>query len=153
MQKPNKIRRFWGKRRLTTGKPRAKRIEHERPLHIMIYNWLACNFDGIVYHCPNGYWGGDNPVKAVQHARKLKDLGTRAGILDLTLHWHPNKTAYFEVKSENGSLEDSQKDFMLALDKCGIPHRVLRSLRDCLTACRELNIPLKSNLLSQKNDA
>ena len=123
------------------GKEKKPREELERPIHILSYNWLRANIDGIVYHAPNGLHTGNEvvfikgrPIRRAAIAwKKLQDMGARAGVLDLTIHWLGDdgivRTVYFEVKSQEGRLSDNQKDFMVDLDACGIPHYVIRSDR------------------------
>lgn len=142
----------------STQKKRAKPRKLEDPIHILCLNWLQVNFDGIVYHCPNGMDAGNEVIfihgKPVSRAaimwKKLVKLGARPGVLDLTLHWSPGRTAYFEIKSEEGSLSDNQEIFMGDLDKCGIPHRLCRSLADCQRAAVELQLPMKRFGLSRE---
>ncbi len=130
---------------------RAKPRKLEDPIHVLCFSWLFSNIDGIVYHIPNGFDGGSEVVFIRGHAvpraaimwNKLVKLGARSGVLDLILHWSPCRTAYFEIKSEEGSLSQNQKDFISDLDRVGIPHFVIRSLEDCRMAVSELQIPLK----------
>ena len=136
-------------------KTRAKPRKLEDPIHILIFNWLDANIEGTIYHVPNGYDGGSEVVmirgrpvaRAAIMWNKLVKLGARSGILDLTIHWAGEdgigRTAYFEVKSEEGQLGKSQKAFMADLDRCKIPHRLVRSLMDCQKAVRDLGIPLR----------
>lgn len=140
----------------TEKKKRAKPRKLEDPIHILCFNWLCVNIDGMVYHCPNGLDGGNEVVfirgRAVPKAaiawNKLKKMGARAGVLDLTVHWADDsglgRTAYLEVKSDEGRLSDSQYEFIADLNRCRIPHRLIRSLADCQNAVRELQIPLRN---------
>lgn len=137
------------------AKKRAKPRKLEDPIHILCLNWLLTNFDGMVYHCPNGYDGGSEVIfikgrrvaRAAIAWRKLVTLGARAGVLDLTLHWlGPDglgRTAYLEIKSLEGTVNDGQSDFMADLGRCGIPWRLCRSLEDCRRAATELHLPMK----------
>ena len=128
------------------------REELERPIHIISYNWLRSNIDGMVYHVPNGLHTGNEvvfirgrPVRRAAIAwKKLQEMGARSGVLDLTIHWNPGKTAYFEIKSADGRLSENQKEFIVDLDACGIPHYVIRSLAECQAAVRHAGIPLKN---------
>lgn len=140
---------------------RAKPRKLEDPIHIACLQWLNLVFIGMVYHCPNGLFGGSEVIflhgKPVRRASvmwaKLVKLGARAGVLDLTLHWlgpdGVGRTAYLEIKSEDGRYTEGQKEFMEDLDRFGIPHRLCRSLEDCQRAAVELGLPLKNFHLSR----
>ena len=137
-------------------KARARPRKLEEPIHIMCFNWLDVNIDGMVYHCPNGMDAGNEvtfirgrPVaKAALAWEKLKTMGARSGVLDLTIHWRGDdgagKTVYFEVKSKDGKLSDNQKDFIVDLDRCGIPHYLIRSLEDCRAAALHAGIRMQN---------
>jgi hypothetical protein len=147
--------RRWKRGPTSGGTPkRQKPRKLEDPIHILCFNWLDANIEGMVFHTPNGLDGGSEVVfirgKPVPRAaimwNKLVKLGARAGILDLTIHWAEGdigRTAYFEIKSEDGTLSKGQKDFIADLDRCKIPHAVCRSLADCTAAVAALRIPLK----------
>ena len=123
----------------------------EDPIHIMCFNWLETNVDGLVYHTPNEFFAGNEVVfikgrpirRAILAWKKAEKMGAKSGVLDITLHWSPSQTAYFEIKSDDGSLTKNQKDFMASLDRCKIPHRVIRSLNECQQAVADLHIPLR----------
>ena len=137
-------------------KARARPRKLEEPIHIMCFNWIDSNIDGLCYHCPNGLDGGNEiifirgrPVaKAALAWKKLESMGAFSGVLDLTIHWRGDdgtgRTVYFEVKSKDGTVTDNQEKFMARLDACGIPHYLIRSLADCQAAVRHAGIPLKN---------
>ena len=135
---------------------KKRRVDKEGPIHTAVYNWLATNLIGVVYHCPNGLHGGGEVVfikgKPVRRAAiawgKLKQKGARSGVLDLTLHWRDPfdgtpKTGYVEIKSEEGSLEKEQKEFIDALNSVGIPHALARSVEDIRQISAEWRLPLR----------
>ena len=139
----------------TAKKPRAKPRKLEDPIHIVCFNWLDVNIDGVVYHIPNGLDGGNEVVfirglpvpKAALAWKKLEKMGARSGVLDLIIHWLGadgiGRTVYFEIKSEEGTLSGNQKDFITDITRCGIPHYVIRSLAECQAAARAVGLPFK----------
>lgn len=134
---------------------RQKPRKLEDPIHEACLGFLKFCFLGMVYHCPNGMDAGSEVIfirgKAVPRAaimwKKLVKLGARAGVLDLTLHWAPGRTAYIEVKSADGRLTEGQNDFIIDLNRCGIPHVVVRSLDECIAAAYALGLPLRSGIV------
>ena len=143
--------------RRAAPKPKAPRASYrhlEDPIHILCFNWLRTNVDGIVYHVPNGFFGGKDRVRAAITWKRLKSLGARAGVLDLTIHWCDRHgfgaTAYLEVKSEDGHTTDDQDEFIAELDRVKIPFAVIRSLEDCRRAVEEMGIRVRRFNVGQK---
>lgn len=101
---------------------------------IMVVSWARWNEQRypelkLLYHCPNG--GSRNKAEAV----KLKQMGTRAGIPDLCFPVPKGKYAglYIEMKSENGRLQENQKETLRLLARygnyCAICHEANEAIR------------------------
>lgn len=101
---------------------------------IMVVSWARWNEQRypelkLLYHCPNG--GTRNKAEAV----KLKQMGTRAGIPDLCFPVPKGKYVglYIEMKSENGRLQENQKETLRLLTRygnyCAICHEANEAIR------------------------
>lgn len=119
---------------------RIKRREEENAIQASIIDLVkvAAIPDLICFHPANG------EKRAINTARKLKDIGVLAGVTDLVFT-HPltGRTHYMEVKTENGSLTKDQRKFR---DKCkanNIPWALVRSrdqAQDVLTDWEMLRV-------------
>lgn len=99
------------------------------------------------FHPPNG--GGRSKAEA----GVLKALGTMPGLPDLwVVGAHPPfvipRIVCLEVKSPTGRLSPAQRDAILALERCGIPTTVVRSVAEADAALRAAGVPLKGRAMA-----
>jgi len=97
----------------------------EADIQRSVVTWLALQerMGRLLYfHIPNG--GHRNVIVGAN----LKRLGTRKGVPDLCIVSKTGPVCFVELKSDSGSLTSEQKTWIAALDLCGCPTRVCRSL-------------------------
>jgi hypothetical protein len=97
----------------------------EDDLQIEVVDWLLMReLEGhlLYFHVPNG--GRRHPAVA----KKLKALGTRAGVPDLVVIPKTGPVCFIELKAAKGCVSDNQEAWILALPSFGCPVRVCRSL-------------------------
>ena len=78
----------------------------------------------LYFHVPNG--GKRNVIEAM----KFKWLGVKAGVPDLVIIPRVGPVCFIELKSEDGTLQETQKFWLQALPDYGCPVAVCRSLDD-----------------------
>ena len=96
----------------------AKRSEDTEQIAVISWaRWQQQKYPELelLHHCPNG--GSRNKAEAV----KLKQMGVLAGIPDLSLPVPKGiyNGLYIEMKYDNGSLQDSQKQILRELAAVG----------------------------------
>lgn len=117
------VKRAVAKKARRSLKKRRGPLESE--IQRSVVDWLALHerMGRLMYfHIPNG--GQRNVIVAA----KLKRLGTRKGVPDLCIISPNGPVCFVELKSAGGSLSSEQKAWIAALDICGCPTRVCRSL-------------------------
>ena len=101
-------------------KPRAKPIQHEAQIQRQLFSWAAQNAVRypelrLLFHVPN------EGKRSVISGYNLKIAGLKVGVPDLCLPvarsgYHG---LYIELKSENGRLQDHQRQWIDDLNKQG----------------------------------
>nr|DAZ26428.1 MAG TPA: Nuclease [Caudoviricetes sp.] len=96
----------------------ARRSEDTEQINVI--SWAMWNENAhpelkLLHHCPNG--GSRNKAEAV----KLKQMGVKAGIPDLSLPVPKGiyNGLYIEMKYDKGTIEKSQKEMLKALADAG----------------------------------
>ena len=107
---------------------------------------LSLPDDVIWYHTPNG---GERNVRV---AKKLKAMGTLAGVPDLTFH-HAGKTFFIEVKRPGSYLSPEQKSFRDRALKAGCAYTVCRSSAEAVEAMKAWGLIYSRLAASQAQEA
>jgi hypothetical protein len=88
-------------------------MKQEAKIQVEIFDWIRKNEEEFevlkcVYHTPNSFFGTGFGV-----INYLKKLGMRNGVYDIIVPIDNDvySALYIEVKSKNGKLSDSQKQF------------------------------------------
>ena len=96
----------------------ARRSEDTEQINVI--SWAMWNENAhpelkLLHHCPNG--GSRNKAEAV----KLKQMGVKAGIPDLSLPVPKGiyNGLYIEMKYDKGTIQKSQKEMLKALADAG----------------------------------
>lgn len=74
----------------------------------------------------------------------LKREGVKAGVADIIILRNPGLCAMMEVKTDVGSLSNSQRAFRDWCAVNGFPYAVVRGVGDAEAALRDWNIPLSA---------
>ena len=79
---------------------------------------------------PDAYWFHvPNESKAhINHRRKLKAMGVKAGVADLVFVMPGGRVGFIELKHGKGRQSDSQKGFANAMAVLGAPYQLARSI-------------------------
>jgi hypothetical protein len=117
--------------------------ENEDMLQVFTADLLAAfKRPGIVaYHTPNG---GKRPISV---AKKLKKMGTLAGVADWTFLLPGARTAFLELKDSKGRQSDAQVDFQRDVEALGFRYelaRTPRQVKDILIAWDVIKVPVRS---------
>jgi len=121
----------------TKIKPKRRHDEADLQCRLMAdLDWLLPQ-DAFAFAVPNG--GTRNIIEAVN----LKRQGVKAGVPDIIIV-HRGKALGLELKSKNGSLQDSQKATFPKMRAAGMRIEVARSLGEAFDLIREMGITLKS---------
>jgi hypothetical protein len=75
----------------------------------------------VAYHTPNG------GKRHIATAKKLKKMGTLPGVADWTFLMPGARTAFLELKDEDGRQSDSQVDFQRAVEALGFTYELART--------------------------
>lgn len=128
-------------------KPRKRRrpLRLEQAMHISIAVYLRVvlrKSQAIFFHVPNG----GQRTKA--EGGILKQMGTRAGVLDLQLIWRDPVTkstrfGFIELKYGDEEPSDDQLGFMADLDALGVPYAVCRSLDEVKVVLYRWGVPCR----------
>ena len=93
---------------------------------IAFVNWFRINYpELIIFSVPNG--GFRNVIEA----KRLKDEGAVAGVLDLIVLMPKGKSLYIEFKKQvGGTISKAQKEFMKELERLEFDYFVAYGFRD-----------------------
>ena len=90
-----------------------------------VVGWIEqCAPDCLVWHVPNGM--PSNPITGA----RMKKIGLRAGVADLTVLAPGGTTLLIEVKTDDGKLSPEQKAFGNRANDLGHFFQVVRSIED-----------------------
>ena len=95
----------------------------EDTLHVFTADLLAAfKRPGVVaYHTPNG------GKRHIATAKKLKKMGTLAGVADWTFLLPGARTAFLELKDADGRQSDAQIEFQRNVEALGVAYEVVRT--------------------------
>jgi hypothetical protein len=115
----------------------------EDMLHVFTADLLAAfKRPGVVaYHTPNG------GKRHISVAKKLKKMGTLAGVADWTFLMPGARTAFLELKDGDGRQSDAQIDFQHDVEALGFPYELARTaeqVKDILIAWDIIEIKVRS---------
>lgn len=111
--------------------PKRERSQREREIQRAIVDALSSppwDRRCFVFHVPNG--GARHPVEAIA---LLRD-GVRPGVADLPVMLPGGRIVWLEVKSEDGALRQSQREFRDVCAALGHPYYLVRSVVNALAA-------------------
>ena len=123
----------------TNAQHRAKRVDHEGPIHRAILAMLDLRLpdDAVVHHSPNEVdMQGPKVAKAIAKARVL---GTVKGWPDIEIIWR-GRAYFIEVKAPKGTVQDSQARCHAILAVAGCPVIIARSADEAEAALRDLGV-------------
>lgn len=129
----------------------------EELVHIECVNFLRS-------FCPRIFWWhnpNENKLlnmlpayrrKALQ--KKMYEMGLRAGVLDLTLHWLESgatagKTLYVEIKANGEKPRGNQESMIAKLDELHIPNDWCDSFEDFITILMRERAPIRHGIYSR----
>lgn len=102
----------------------------EETIHKTVMKWVRSHhgLDKFVLHFPN------EGKRTCRFGKLLKDMGMRAGVSDLfiAIPRHGFCGAWIELKSKNGRVNSSQKDFLSDMESQGYFTKVCRSIEDSI---------------------
>lgn len=81
----------------------------------------------LIFSVPNG------GKRDSREAKSLKNTGLLKGVSDL-IFIMPNRTIFFEVKTEEGYQSQEQKEFSQRINDLGFEYYLVRSIEDCIIA-------------------
>ena len=126
--------------------PKAKRApprDLETPIHISIVEFL----DLVLPEPLKALHFANGGKRGKREAGRLRAMGVKAGAADIIiLGWMKSGVPsfiWFEVKSDEGSLSQSQKDWRDWCAAIGAPWFLVRSIADAEDALKWLGIPLR----------
>jgi hypothetical protein len=126
---------------MTPIKERRKPVDRETPIHMAILKWLRVVLPKDTcsepWHTPNG---GQRSAIA---GKKLKDMGTKAGIPDLCFlrrEGNAGRMYYIEVKAHGETLSAAQVEAVGMLEKYGAYVAVAHSVDEARDALRKWGI-------------
>lgn len=103
----------------------------EQAMHITIMDWVRLHplLKKLVLHFPN------EGRRTLSFGKLLKNMGMRAGVSDLFIAMgrHGYIGAWIELKSQNGVLSSSQKDFLEDMKQQNYFTRVCWSIEEAIT--------------------
>ena len=123
----------------TNAHHRAKRINHEGPIHRAILAMLdrLLPDDAVVHHSPNEVdMQGPKVARAIAKAR---GLGTQKGWPDIEIIWR-GRVYFIEVKAPKGTVQDSQARCHAILAVAGCPVIIARSADEAEAALRDAGV-------------
>jgi VRR-NUC domain len=85
----------------------------------------------IFWHTPNG-----ELRDSARALSKLTAMGMLAGVPDIVAISPEGKVHFLEFKSENGALDQAQRDFQLWAIRANLPHSVVRSVDEAMKVFR-----------------
>jgi hypothetical protein len=111
----------------------------EDQLQAQVWDYLswALADNAMAFAIPNG--GSRNRLEAI----KLKRLGTTAGVPDLEI-LHMGRALFVELKTERGSLSESQKFTIPRIEQAGCPVGVCRSVDEVKAFLAEQHVPVRA---------
>jgi hypothetical protein len=116
----------------------AKRRDLESPIQRAILEAIWAGYPQVtVFAVPNGGYIMEPRIVA-----KLKWLGLLPGVPDLCLVW-PGDWGMIEVKSEDGTLSDAQRDLHPILRSLGVRLAICRSVADLIQTLTEWAVPTR----------
>lgn len=120
--------------------PRKKRVDLEGPIHRSILAYLRRALPGaIIHHSANEI--GISGKEAARQVAKAKSLGMVPGFPDLVVFLTADVgPLFFEVKAKGGTLTQSQRDVIAALDALGYRVAMVRSIDDVAARLRDWGI-------------
>lgn len=94
-------------------------------------------------------WTAVNPISAKKPliASLSKAMGLTPGVLDLVF-WFNGTSDLIEMKADNGTLSDDQRDFIVKLTKQRIRHGVARNVEEVEARLRHWGYPLRATVMS-----
>lgn len=117
------VKRAVAKKARANGKKARKAPEAQIQRSVVAFLALQESLGRLLYfHVPNG--GHRNP----RTGANMKRLGTRAGVPDLCVIPKVGPVIFIEMKSDKGTLEESQEAWLEKLPLFGCPVAVCRSL-------------------------
>lgn len=113
----------------------AKKEEQTLQMAVVTYLNVMAKPNLIWHHPPNG------ERRDAKTGAKLKKMGTKRGVPDLEFVLDDGRAAYIELKSAEGKLSESQREFRA---KCNsyvppVPYREARSLDEVIEILKEWN--------------
>lgn len=99
----------------------------------ILYAITAEDFEAI--HVPNG------GLRHMSVARRMKALGTRAGVFDLRCTWRGGD-GELELKDKDGALSPPQREYGTYLTSIGKNNAVVRRVCDAVAKLREWGAPI-----------
>jgi len=107
----------------------------ESEIQVMLFKWLSLypNVRRLCFHIPNG---GNRDI---QEAVYLKAMGVTAGVPDvfIAIPSHDFHGLFLELKSDNGTLSEPQKNFLYAASQQGYACRVTYGLDSAMNAVKD----------------
>ena len=108
-------------------------------LQMQVARYLAVASPDLVwFHPANG--GYRNP----REAKKLKDMGVKAGVADLALILPDGRAAFIELKHGKGRQTDTQKAFEADCARTATPYAICRSLDDVQQTLAAWSVPTRA---------
>lgn len=138
-QSPNPV---WVKERKARAKP--KHVEND--LQVQCVKLLRSLPATLAFSVPNhiGY-GGKNSGARIGFMARQKAMGLLPGVSDLIVMYIDSygepAVLCLELKSEKGSLSESQQNFAALCDKVGADFYIIRSLDDLVATLRKESHP------------
>lgn len=88
-------------------------------------------------HIPNG------SRRSKRQGGTLKKMGMRAGAADLFIWWGDREFGWIELKTEDGTVSDSQKDFAAAVARFNHRHAICRSANEVFATLHAWGCPVQ----------
>ena len=115
------------------------RLGPEDLLHLSVARFLKIAAPALTWwHTPNG--GSRHPGEA----RKLKDMGTRPGVADLSFVLPCGRAAFIELKAPKGRQSPDQKAFEADCATNNAPYAVCRSIEEVAETLRGWGVQLRA---------
>ena len=114
--------------------PKPRRHEEEN-IQITLCEWLDLHPDITYWATPNSTFIGPMTGAKMWYLAKLKRMGVKKGIPDLSLFFRDGDRLVFcwaELKSEKGVTSKEQKNYMEACEKSGGYSAIVKSLDDLI---------------------
>jgi hypothetical protein len=128
----------------------AKILDLEHQEQVKLFCWASLNTPNIpqldlLYAIPNG------GKRSISVAKKLKDEGQKAGILDVVLPYPSDGygALYIEIKTRTGALRREQRIWIKKLQEAGNKVVIARSFeqaRDAILLYLFINLNTEDNL-------